>query len=168
MTLLFDLTGDHHSSWKGILVKVYNLLNIGFLKWILNKVLSRLIYNPLSEDTHTHTHTQCMYMTWYRIRPLVKNHLNAKVVKDCKCILPTYLKWSGYMQQAHSTRPIFTSTSPRQKVCQTTVKIWPSRHSRNLTVASSADLEQWMQQREKRRSENKWEKGHVSRQTVPS
>ncbi len=80
MTLLFDLTGDHHDSWKGILVKVYNLQNIGFLKWILNKVLSRIIYNlPFWGQhhiqcvcvcmyiyiyTHTHTLSLCMYMSY--------------------------------------------------------------------------------------------------------
>lgn len=32
-------------------------------------------------------------------------------------------------------------------------RFWPCRHSRNLTVASSTDLEQWMQQRAKRKRE---------------
>ncbi len=157
---------------KGILVKVYNLQNIGFLKWILNKVLSRIIYNlPFWGQhhiqcvcvcvcvciyiyiyIHTHTHTHSLYVCIchirYRIRPLVKNALNAKVIKDCESVLPTYLKMSGYTQQAHSTRPIFTSTFPWQKACQTTedsdlaVTVVTSQLPPALTLSNECSREQ--------------------------
>lgn len=95
---------------------VYKLFFIHFIgEWILNKALSRLIYNPHSVDKTTLIFILCVYAKYVAYVELghynlhTKNVLNAKEAKNCVFFIPI----KNVRLQARSSHPIFTSMAER-------------------------------------------------------